>query len=422
MSNVVAHTETAETAAHQHRVTTARSTCIASVFLLFAVLIPVSVAGATSQPPAGKPSGAIGSLLATLNAPVSKSANEFGTFVAVSGDTAVVGEPPAGSTGGAAFVYRKTRSNWSLGAVLQNPTKESGGSFGGPIAVSGKTIVVVGSAKKSQNAYIFSKGDAGWPVKPTATLPGPAGSSGFGSSVAVSGTTVIVGAEATDQSSGAAYIYTMKDGAWPTTPSTTLVDPAGKSNDVFGSSVAVDPSSIVVGAASDLSVSSAYVYSKTATGWPTTPTVTLPDPASSKEWFGSSVALSGKDIVVGDPDSGNVGAAYIYTMNDNVWPTSPTTTLINPHGIEDLFAASTSISGSTVVVSSFGGASYGAAYVYKADGSVWPTNPTATITDVAAPTNNLFGDTIAVSGNVFAVGSPEARRSSVPAAAYLYRA
>src|SRR5579862_3605388 len=70
----------------------------------------------------------------------------------------------------------------------------------------------------------------------------------------------------------------------------TLSDPAPQVGDSFGASEAVSGSTAVVGAFGEESYEgNAYIYVKGASGWPTTPTVTLKDPgsASSGDVFGS---------------------------------------------------------------------------------------------------------------------------------------
>ena len=162
---------------------------------------------------------------------------------------------------------------------------------------------------------------------PGATPGDPA----FGYSVAKSGSgkdsTVVVGAPIVN----AAYIYA-KD-TWPTTPTATLNDPGTSVNDDFGNSVAVSGTTAVVGAPNSAEYAgAAYIYVKGTSGWPSTPTATLNDPAAtSGDGFSNSVAISGTTAVVGAPDTNTpAGAAYIYEEGASAWPTSPTVTLADP--------------------------------------------------------------------------------------------
>jgi hypothetical protein len=182
-------------------------------------------------------------------------------------------------------------------------------------------------------AYIFVRGASGWPTKPTTMFRDPvsAGNSTFCYSVAVSGTTAVVGAFGANSGTGAAYIYVKGCSGWPTTPTTSLADPTATADDEFGTSVAVSGATVVVGAFGTSSdTCEAYIYVEDASGWPTTPTASLADPAATADdYFGFSVAVSGTTVVVGAPGT-NSGTAYIYMMGNSGWPTTPTVTLPNP--------------------------------------------------------------------------------------------
>ena len=93
------------------------------------------------------------------------------------------------------------------------------------------------------------QGASGWPTTPTATLSDPAATTGdnFGYSVAVGNGTVVVGAPYTNSYTGTTYIYVRGASGWPTTPTTTLSDPAATAGDEFGFSVSVSEGTAVVG-------------------------------------------------------------------------------------------------------------------------------------------------------------------------------
>ncbi len=161
------------------------------------------------------------------------------------------------------------------------------------------------------------KGTAGWPTTPTTTLSDPKATDDdeFGAPVAVSGKTAVVGAYGTSSGAGAAYIYVNGTTGWPTTPTTTLSNSGGTADEYFGGSVAVSGTTAVVGAPSNGSQKGkAYIYVKGASGWPTTPTSKQKDPAAtSGDYFGGSVAVSGKTAIVGaDGTDSNGGSVYIY--------------------------------------------------------------------------------------------------------------
>ena len=97
-------------------------------------------------------------------------------------------------------------------AKLTASDGESGDSFGGVVAISGNTIVVAnfGGYAGIGTAYVFVKPLGGWgDMTQTAMLTPSDGAAGddFGSVVAIDGNTVIVGAAGGSNFNGAAYVF-----------------------------------------------------------------------------------------------------------------------------------------------------------------------------------------------------------------------
>lgn len=140
----------------------------------------------------------------------------------------------------------------------------------------------------------------------------------FGFSVAVSGSTAVVGAYGTNSHGGAAYIYVRGASGWRKKPTATLSDPGpGREarGDVFGISVAVSGTAVVVGSAfARRHKGATYIYVRAANVWPTTPTVKLLDPAATgDDQFGLAVAVSGRTALIGaEGTNSSAGAAYLY--------------------------------------------------------------------------------------------------------------
>jgi len=131
------------------------------------------------------------------------SGDFFGSSVAISGSTVVVGAPSGYPFGfaGRAYVFTRTGAGWKqvadLGARTLPPRQLR--YLGGPL---GMTAVVGAPA---HGAYVFTKTAAGW--KQTAKLTGSdkVAADGFGESVAISGMTTVVG---TVGQAGRAYLFT----------------------------------------------------------------------------------------------------------------------------------------------------------------------------------------------------------------------
>lgn len=81
--------------------------------------------------------------------------------------------------------------------------------------------------------------------------------------MAVSGETIVVGTAGGPSFPGVAYVYARSQAGWPTTPTVTLSDPAATAGDSFGASVAVSGKTVAVGASgTDLGHGVAYIYVK----------------------------------------------------------------------------------------------------------------------------------------------------------------
>jgi hypothetical protein len=162
-------------------------------------------------------------------------------------------------------------------------------------------------------AYIYRKSASGWPTNPTVTLtdPGPDLSDLFGGTVAVSGPDILVGAWGTASRAGVVYIYRQGTSGWSTTPSVTLADPAASAQDEFGTDLAASGTTLVVGTAGPDAGGDTDFFAKGTSGRVTTPTATVANPAGSQYGYTSIPALSGSSVVVGLSGEGG-GLVDIY--------------------------------------------------------------------------------------------------------------
>jgi hypothetical protein len=278
-------------------------------------------------------SGSPGSPIATLNNPSPGTNDFFGFAVAISGTRVVIGAYQDGPTGnsdaGRAFVYDLTSGTPAVPVVtLNNPIQAAQGYFGYSVAISG-TRVVVGAiaddsgATDAGRAYVYDLAGA-TPTVPVATLnnPSPGTTDWFGYSVAISGTRVVVGAIFDDTGAtdaGSAYVYDLAS-ATPALPLVTLNNPSPAASDLFGGSVAISGTRVVIGAyLNDTGADAsgiAYLYDvASAMPWVPVATLTNPSPAA-RDYFGTSVAVDGTTVVAGafrdDTNAADRGAAYVF--------------------------------------------------------------------------------------------------------------
>jgi hypothetical protein len=231
--------------------------------------------------------------------------DSFGASVAVSGTTIVVGAPGHGAYRGRAYVFAKTAKGWRQTAALGAPRAVRQGGFGTAVAISGSTAVI-GSPGYPYRvltwAYVFTKTAKGW--RQTASVGGFA--SGFGQSVAISGTTAIFGA---NTSGGTAYVYVKTATGWR---QTAVLGGSGYLGDQFGYSVGISGTRAVVGMIGHAGrAGSAYVFARSATGWTRISEFTGPDTVPGDQ-FGWSVGASGSTVIAGAPfHARNAGRAYV---------------------------------------------------------------------------------------------------------------
>ncbi|MGQ9645417.1 MAG: PKD domain-containing protein [Thermodesulfobacteriota bacterium] len=293
----------------------------------------------------------------------------FGSSVAIDGEVAVVGARFDG--GGSAYILREAGpGNWQKVAKLTASDVASGDYFGYAVAISGDLVVVGalygdGNVKDSGAAYIFKETSPGiW--QQVAKLKNPSGAQydGFGSSVAIDGDTVIVGEKYGDRSKGSAFIFEEMSGNWEMI--TKLIASDGGSGDNFGHSVAISGDTVIIGAALDdtekgFNSGSAYIFQEVSPGkWQQVTKLIASDGAAS-DFFGWSVGIDGGTAVVGargdDTINGsNSGSAYIFQeVIPGKW--QEVAKLIASDGADgDLFGFSVAIDGKTVIVGAEGDA------------------------------------------------------------------
>jgi hypothetical protein len=237
----------------------------------------------------------------------------FGYSVAISGSTLAVGDAAHAKGAGRAYVFAETGTGWKQTAELKGSDTAAGDQFGSSVAISGTTVVVGArlNTKGAGRAYVFKKTPTGW--KQAAELKGSdtIAVDEFGGSVAISGTTVIVGAWS-HSDGGAAYVFTKTASGWKQAAELKGSDAAGPEQ--FGGTVAISGTTIVVGACVDANChGEAYIFNKTDVGWMQAAQLKGSDTAPSGDWFGESVGISGTTVVVGAPlHAKQAGRAYVF--------------------------------------------------------------------------------------------------------------
>jgi hypothetical protein len=372
---------------------------------------------------------------------------------------------------GAAYVFVRNGTTWTQQAYLKASNTGADDYFGSSVAVSGDTVVVGAygesssatgvngnqsnnSAQYAGAAYVFVRNGTTWTQQAYLKASNTDANDDFGSSVAVSGDTVVVGAlfENSALSSGAAYVFVRNGTTW--TQQAYLK--ASNTGGWFGGSVAISGDTVVVGACGESSSATgvngnqsdnsaggsgaAYVFVRTGTTW-TQQAYLKASNTEALDAFGISVAVSGDTVVVGadeessnapgvngnqsDNSATNSGAAYVFVRNGTTWTqqaylkASNTSGARSPWWFGDVFGYSVAVSGDTVVVGAYGESSSatgvngnqsdtnapgsGAAYVFVRNGTTWTQQAYLKASNTGA--DDHFGYSVAVSGNTVVVGA-----------------
>lgn len=283
------------------------------------------------------------------------------------------GADNSANTAGAAYVFFRTGTTWSQQAYLKASNSAADDTFGTTVAVSGDTVVV-GAHQEDSNAtgvngdqannsalsagaaYVFVRSGGLWGQQAYLKASNTEAFDRFGESVAVSGDTVVVGSPNEDSNStgvngnqannsasasGAAYVFARSGGVWSQQAYLKATNTNG--GDAFGRSVAASGDTLVVGAPFEGSnatgvngnqddnsagfAGAAYAFIRSGGIWSQQAYFKASN-TEANDWFGLSLAVSGDTVVVGalqedsnatgvngnqgNNSAGESGAAYVF--------------------------------------------------------------------------------------------------------------
>ena len=383
---------------------------------------------------------------AYLKASNTEALDRFGSSIAISDDTVVVGAPgeDSSATGvngdgtdnsanvaGAAYVFtRSGTGGWSQQAYLKASNTGVGAMFGRSVAVDEDTVVIGAPEERSSAtgvggdqsddalidagaAYVFTRDGSGtWSQQAYIKASNTDARDEFGTSVSVDGDTVVIGALGEDSSAtgvdgdqtdnstsraGAVYVFT-RDGSGDWSQQAYIKasnadggDTFNSPGDEFGFSVDVSGDTLVVGAPFEDS---------------------------------SATGVNGNEA---DNSAEDAGAAYVFIRSGTgAWSQQAYLKASNTEGSSDFddgdnFGLSVAVDGDTVVTGAFGEDSAatgvngndadnaaedaGAAYVFARDGSgTWSQQ--AYLKASNTDDGDEFGTSVAVDGDAVLVGAP----------------
>jgi hypothetical protein len=346
----------------------------------------------------------------------------FGRAIAVSGDTAFIAALNA-PAGGAVYVFERTDTGWVEVQQLNATDSPDGADFGSSIAIEGDTALIgadrttlTDDGQRHQGAaYIFRKGTDGlWTQTQMLTASDFGAEAQFGNAVAVSGDTALIGAynSTIDENSyqGAAYVFTRSGTTW--TETQKLVADDGIGGDDFGNAVALDGNRALVAAeyGSGIAAQSGTVYAfENASGvWNQTVKI-IADDGVFFDTFGYAIALAGDTALITAPYAqvgDNFGQGAVYVFDLAAGGESQVQKLVaNDGAASDALGASISLDGDTVLVGASSALEYaGEAYLFANAGGTWSELGQLSGSDEVSGDN--VGYAVALSGTTAIVGAP----------------
>ena len=253
-----------------------------------------------------------------------------GSAVDVDGDLAAVcgmDGPDHALVNGKLYVYRRQGGVWTLEATLRPEPDDFSLGFGSSVAVSGETIIVgapqayVGYTRAAGVAYVYVHTAGGWTQQ--ARIAGDAvRDRRFGAHVALDGDRALVSTG--DETGDPVAVYERSAGTWQ--PAGGLVVPYSLSYGAqYGASVALQGGRALVGAPGQgTEAGTVYVFDKLAAGWSMSGELTAAD-GQPGDRFGAAVDLRDGEALVGAPGKGYAafqypdGGAYLFRDDGGVW-------------------------------------------------------------------------------------------------------
>lgn len=252
--------------------------------------------------------------------------DNFGTSVSIWGDTIIIGAPRdnvgAATDQGSAYVFTRDGTTWTQQTRLSAPDGLANDQFGSSVAISAETAIVgapndaIGSETNQGSASVFVRSGATWSLQ--AKLLASDGRSGenFGNAVAIDADTAVVGAFNAwidfKPGKGAACVFTRSGTAWTQQAklqgdqvalAAPFSDRGGVPSGNFGNAVAISGHTIVVGAPNDNefnkpSQGAAYVFTLNGDTWIRRSRFLAPD-GDGGDSLGYAVGISGDTLLAG---------------------------------------------------------------------------------------------------------------------------
>lgn len=303
--------------------------------------------------------------------------DNFGQTVAVDENTIVIGARSDEDYSGSAYVFTQIDGGWCQQKLFASDGEEDD-FFGDSVAIDGDTIIVgapgddipggfipeidAPEGNGIGSAYVFTRSEGNWSQQQKLTADDGDTLDYFGSSVALDNDTAIIGAPGDEDpngdDAGSAYVFTLSEGCWSQQQKLSAND--GDSYDDFGRAVAVDGDTVAVGTYDEdpngYESGSVYIFTRSSGQWNQQQKLT-PDDGDRGDKFGREVALDRNTVVIGayhdeGPNGSSAGSAYVFTRSEGKW-SQQQKLLPSDSSQVTQFGLTTALDGDTAVIGTY---------------------------------------------------------------------
>ncbi|MCX6318722.1 MAG: hypothetical protein NTW29_15680 [Bacteroidetes bacterium] len=344
-----------------------------------------------------------------------QAGNWLGMAVDIYSNFAVVGAPHDTVNNkenqGSVYVFLRNGGVWTQWAKLTANDGAAGDLFGSAVAVYGDYVVVgapndtIGVNVAQGSVYIFRTNGINYTQQAKIVAADGAAEDRFGTSVAIEDATVLIGADSDDEGlmvdNGSAYVYTRLGNTW--TQEAKFIPANAINFGQFGTAVSFSNNTAMIGAArtSQGYRGAAYFFVRSGVVW-SQQAMVISQSAFSVNSFGRSLSIDFDKAVVGEREHlGNTGRAVVFERSGTVWTRTTTIEVPFPEAGDEV-ATAVCVSGDYLLLGAPGDKVItqegitGAAYLYKYNGGSW--NLLRKIEDADGTPQSRLGQALAIDG------------------------
>ena len=327
----------------------------------------------------------------------------YGTSIIMVGDDILVAEVSGYSTPGMIHVLRENnRGSWDVIQTISSNDAQISDRFGTLMAFGDGRLVVSspGALSNAGAVYVFEKNLDGWWTQTGRIVAENGGNDGFGASLAVNGDIIAIGAPNTNAKVGQVTLYSASADLEKVA---TLQSGASESGAEFGGSLAAANGILAVGSPG-FSASNGRIELYSLEGGYKPLGLIEADAGDTELRLGGSIFLLNGKLYAANPRARRgLGLVSVYGSKNGSWSKITDLTMAADAMGTAFFGASLAMSDNEVWISAPLASNFGGV-IYRYDSKTYKL--LSTIENSIEGGRTQFGNSIAVHGNIAAIGMP----------------